>query len=105
MCPPRSRILAARRGPTDYRELVHAPPLRRFVRMLGGPHVFSNALSPVQAAVVAESLRIVRSPFQVITHLIPATNGIGLTQSQRSHTKSGKRVGLTRRRGGRREQR
>jgi glycine C-acetyltransferase len=36
--------------------------VRQFVRVFGGPHIFSNALSPVSAAVVAEALRIVRSP-------------------------------------------
>jgi glycine C-acetyltransferase len=35
--------------------------VRQFVRVFGGPHIFSNALSPVSAAVVAEALRIVRS--------------------------------------------
>jgi 7-keto-8-aminopelargonate synthetase-like enzyme len=33
----------------------------RFVRAFGGPWTFSNALSPVQAGVVREALRIVRS--------------------------------------------
>ncbi|NVJ25896.1 aminotransferase class I/II-fold pyridoxal phosphate-dependent enzyme [Myxococcus sp. AM011] len=35
--------------------------VRQFVRVMGGPHIFSNALVPVQAAVAMESLRIVRS--------------------------------------------
>ncbi|HYW10895.1 MAG TPA: aminotransferase class I/II-fold pyridoxal phosphate-dependent enzyme [Longimicrobium sp.] len=35
--------------------------VRQFVRVFGGPHIFSNAMSPVSAAVVAEALRIVRS--------------------------------------------
>ncbi|MFP2908035.1 aminotransferase class I/II-fold pyridoxal phosphate-dependent enzyme [Pyxidicoccus sp. 3LFB2] len=35
--------------------------VRQFVRVMGGPHIFSNALLPTQAAVVLESLRIVRS--------------------------------------------
>lgn len=35
--------------------------VRQFVRVFGGPHIFSNALSPVSAAVVTEALRIVRS--------------------------------------------
>lgn len=33
-----------------------------FLKMFSNPHTFSNALSPVQAAVVTECLRIVRSP-------------------------------------------
>lgn len=37
------------------------PAVRQFVRVMGGPHIFSNALLPTQAAVVLESLRIVRS--------------------------------------------
>ncbi|QSQ16648.1 aminotransferase class I/II-fold pyridoxal phosphate-dependent enzyme [Myxococcus landrumensis] len=36
--------------------------VRQFVRVMGGPHIFSNAILPVQAAVALESLRIVRSP-------------------------------------------
>jgi glycine C-acetyltransferase len=35
--------------------------VRQFVRVMGGPHIFSNALSPVQACVVREALSIVRS--------------------------------------------
>jgi glycine C-acetyltransferase/8-amino-7-oxononanoate synthase len=35
--------------------------VRDYLRMFGNPHTFSNALSPVQAAVVLECLRIVRS--------------------------------------------
>ncbi|HEU0301123.1 MAG TPA: aminotransferase class I/II-fold pyridoxal phosphate-dependent enzyme [Longimicrobium sp.] len=41
---------------------THSPAVRQFVRVFGGPHIFSNAMSPLQAAVVTESLRIVRSP-------------------------------------------
>ncbi|WP_163996840.1 aminotransferase class I/II-fold pyridoxal phosphate-dependent enzyme [Pyxidicoccus caerfyrddinensis] len=37
------------------------PAVRQFVRVMGGPHIFSNALLPIQAAVVLEALRIVRS--------------------------------------------
>lgn len=37
------------------------PAVRQFVRVMGGPHIFSNALLPTQAAVVLEALRIVRS--------------------------------------------
>ncbi len=40
---------------------THSPAVRQFIRLHGGPHTFSNALSPVQAAVVLEGLRIVRS--------------------------------------------
>ena len=36
--------------------------VRQFVSIFGGSHTYSNALSPVQAAVVLEALRIVRSP-------------------------------------------
>jgi len=40
---------------------TRSPAVRQFVRVMGGPHIFSNALLPVQAAVVLEALRIVRS--------------------------------------------
>lgn len=36
--------------------------MRQFVSIFGGSHTYSNALSPVQVAVVLEALRIVRSP-------------------------------------------
>jgi glycine C-acetyltransferase len=36
------------------------PSVKKFLGIYGGPHIFSNALSPVQAGVVLESLRIVR---------------------------------------------
>lgn len=36
--------------------------VKQFVKAYGGSHIFSTALSPVQAAVALESLRIVRSP-------------------------------------------
>ncbi len=35
---------------------------RHFLKTFGGPHIFSNALSPIQAAVVKACLDIVRSP-------------------------------------------
>ncbi|MCP3097747.1 aminotransferase class I/II-fold pyridoxal phosphate-dependent enzyme [Myxococcus sp. K15C18031901] len=35
--------------------------VRQFVRVMGGPHIFSNAILPVQAAAARESLRIIRS--------------------------------------------
>ena len=40
---------------------TRSPAVRQYVKMFGGPHTFSNAISPVQAAVVREALRIVRS--------------------------------------------
>nr|WP_248291805.1 MULTISPECIES: pyridoxal phosphate-dependent aminotransferase family protein [unclassified Novosphingobium] len=40
---------------------VKQPSVRRFIQIYGGPWMFSNALSPVQAAVVRQALRIVRS--------------------------------------------
>jgi glycine C-acetyltransferase len=39
----------------------HDHSVKQFVGFYGGPHIFSNALSPIQAGVVSESLRIVRS--------------------------------------------
>jgi 7-keto-8-aminopelargonate synthetase-like enzyme len=41
---------------------THDASVRHFVSIYGGSHAFSNALSPIQAAVVGEALRIVRSP-------------------------------------------
>ena len=38
----------------------HDHSVKQFVGFYGGPHVFSNALSPIQAAVANESLRVVR---------------------------------------------
>ncbi|MBB3957818.1 aminotransferase class I/II-fold pyridoxal phosphate-dependent enzyme [Novosphingobium sediminicola] len=35
--------------------------VRRFIQIYGGPWIFSNALSPIQAAIVRQALRIVRS--------------------------------------------
>ncbi len=40
---------------------THSDSVRHFVSIYGGPHAFSNALSPIQAGVVCEALRIVRS--------------------------------------------
>jgi len=40
---------------------TRSPAVRQYVRVFGGPHIFSNALSPVQAEVVREALDIVRS--------------------------------------------
>lgn len=36
--------------------------VRAYVECYGGPHMFSNAMSPLQVATVREALRIVRSP-------------------------------------------
>ncbi|HEY9284635.1 MAG TPA: aminotransferase class I/II-fold pyridoxal phosphate-dependent enzyme [Pyrinomonadaceae bacterium] len=40
---------------------THSESVRHFISIYGGPHAFSNALSPVQAGVVLEALRVVRS--------------------------------------------
>lgn len=40
---------------------TRSPAVRQFIRVFGGPHIFSNAISQLQASVVAEALRIVRS--------------------------------------------
>jgi glycine C-acetyltransferase len=40
---------------------THSEGVRQYIKVFGGPHIFSNALSPIQAAVVLETLRIVRS--------------------------------------------
>lgn len=40
----------------------HSPAAKQFAKYYSNPHMFSNALSPVQAAVVSEAIRIVRSP-------------------------------------------
>ncbi|HEX8274615.1 MAG TPA: aminotransferase class I/II-fold pyridoxal phosphate-dependent enzyme [Longimicrobiaceae bacterium] len=40
---------------------TRSPAVRQYVRVFGGPHIFSNAISPVQATVVREALDIVRS--------------------------------------------
>jgi glycine C-acetyltransferase len=39
----------------------HSEAVKQFVKYFGGPHTFSNALSPIQAAVVSKALSIVRS--------------------------------------------
>ena len=39
----------------------HSPAAKQFAKYYGNPHMFSNALSPVQAAVASEAIRIVRS--------------------------------------------
>jgi glycine C-acetyltransferase len=41
---------------------THSAAVKQYIKVYGGPHIFSNALSPMQAAVVQEALRIVRSP-------------------------------------------
>jgi glycine C-acetyltransferase len=40
---------------------TNSPAVRQFVRVFGSPHIFSTGLSPLGAAVVTESLSIVRS--------------------------------------------
>ena len=35
--------------------------VKQFVKMYGGPHIFSNALSPVQATIVRTAIEIIRS--------------------------------------------
>jgi len=40
---------------------AHSPAAKQFAKYYSNPHMFSNALSPVQAAVVSEAIRIVRS--------------------------------------------
>lgn len=40
---------------------THSAAVRDFLRIYSSPHTFSNALSPIQAAIVLECLRIVRS--------------------------------------------
>lgn len=39
----------------------NSPAVKQYLKFYGGPHIFSNALSPVQCAVVSAALRIVRS--------------------------------------------
>ncbi|HET8662010.1 MAG TPA: pyridoxal phosphate-dependent aminotransferase family protein [Micromonosporaceae bacterium] len=65
-----------------------SPAVKQYVKMFGGPHIFSNALSPVQTAVVREAARIVRSPegdqlraqlFRVIHALRDELTARGLT--------------------------
>ncbi len=41
---------------------VRTPEVKQFIQIYAGSWMFSNALSPVQAATVLEALRIVRSP-------------------------------------------
>lgn len=40
---------------------THSASVKHFVSIYGGPHAFSNALSPIQTGIVHEALRIVRS--------------------------------------------
>jgi glycine C-acetyltransferase/8-amino-7-oxononanoate synthase len=40
---------------------VHSPAIKQYVKYYAGSHMFSNALSPVQCAVVSAALRVVRS--------------------------------------------
>src|SRR5262249_46158784 len=41
---------------------AHSPAVKQFAKYFANPHMFSNALSPVQAAVVSAAILIVRSP-------------------------------------------
>jgi 7-keto-8-aminopelargonate synthetase-like enzyme len=41
---------------------AHTLAVKQFAKYFGNPHMFSNALSPVQAAVVSEAIRLVLSP-------------------------------------------
>jgi 7-keto-8-aminopelargonate synthetase-like enzyme len=60
---------------------THSSAVRQYIKVYGGPHIFSNALSPVQAAVVMETLRIVRSSEgnalreQLMTNILALRNG------------------------------
>ncbi|MER7272700.1 aminotransferase class I/II-fold pyridoxal phosphate-dependent enzyme [Micromonospora carbonacea] len=65
-----------------------SPALKQYVKMFSGSHFFSNALSPVQTAVVREAARIIRSPegdelrarlFTAIHALRDELTGRGLT--------------------------
>ena len=40
---------------------VNSPAVKQYLKFYGGPHIFSNALSPVQCASVSAALQIVRS--------------------------------------------
>jgi len=39
-----------------------SPAVKQFAKYYGNPHMFSNALSPVQAAIVSQAIHIVRAP-------------------------------------------
>ena len=41
---------------------TNSPAVRQYVRVFGSPHIFSTGMSPLGAAIIRESLRIVRSP-------------------------------------------
>jgi glycine C-acetyltransferase/8-amino-7-oxononanoate synthase len=41
---------------------TRSPAVKQYLKMYGNPHLFSNALSPVQTAVVRKALEIIRSP-------------------------------------------
>ncbi|HYN86694.1 MAG TPA: aminotransferase class I/II-fold pyridoxal phosphate-dependent enzyme [Pyrinomonadaceae bacterium] len=56
---------------------THSESAKHFVSIYGGPHAFSNALSPVQAAVVLEALRVVRSDEG---ELLRARSGANITR-------------------------
>ena len=57
---------------------TNSESVKQFIKSFGGPHIFSNALSPVQATVVSEALRIVRSAEgdRLRDQLMQAVNGL-----------------------------
>jgi len=66
----------------------HTPAVKQYVKMFGGSHMFSNALSPVQTAVVLKAAEIIRSPegdmlrgklFEAVGALRGELTGKGLT--------------------------
>lgn len=60
---------------------THSRAAKQFLKYQGGPHIFSNAISPVQVAVASESLRIVRSAegFRLRADLMTAVTGLRST--------------------------
>jgi glycine C-acetyltransferase/8-amino-7-oxononanoate synthase len=67
---------------------TRSPAVKQYVKMFGGSHMFSNALSPPQAAVVSTAVRIMRSAegdalrgalFEAINALRDGLAGHGLT--------------------------
>ncbi|MCS6777064.1 MAG: aminotransferase class I/II-fold pyridoxal phosphate-dependent enzyme [Chloroherpetonaceae bacterium] len=41
---------------------THSRAVKHYVKTFGGPHIFSSGLSPVQAAIALEAIRIIRAP-------------------------------------------
>lgn len=66
----------------------HDPSVKRFLGIYGGPHIFSNALSPLQAAVALGALEIVRGPEGDALRSRARTNSLGLRAgfAERGHT-------------------